>query len=89
MHTKFWWEILRERYYLEGLGIDDRIIVENILIQRMVECEMDSYDSGLGSVVDSCEHGNELLSSIKFWLFINYLGKYYILWNSLLLTLWS
>jgi hypothetical protein len=29
------------------------------------------------------------LSSIKFWLFINYLGKYYILWNSLLLTLWS
>jgi hypothetical protein len=30
VHTGFWWENKRERYYLEDLGIDEAIILKQI-----------------------------------------------------------
>jgi hypothetical protein len=45
MHTKFWWESSEERYHVEDLGIDGRI--------------MNSCGLRWSPVVGSCERGIE------------------------------
>jgi len=30
MHTEFWWESLKERNHLEGLGVEGMIILQSV-----------------------------------------------------------
>ena len=58
MHTGFWWRNLKNRDYLEDLGIDGWTILTRILVK---------YDGKLWTgfiwlrveLLDCCEHGNE------------------------------
>jgi hypothetical protein len=44
-----------------------RCRIRDLIHRNMVGCNgMDSYGSGYESLVDSCEHGNELQGFIKF-----------------------
>jgi hypothetical protein len=36
VYTGFWWEILREKYYLEVSGVNGKIILRRILRKRYV-----------------------------------------------------
>jgi hypothetical protein len=65
IHTKFWSENLKGRYYLEVLGVDGRIILEWILEKWEWRCGLASYRSGQGPQTCSCKHGNEPSSCIK------------------------
>jgi hypothetical protein len=42
-------------------------------------CELDASDSGYGPVVDTCDHGNEPVGSIKGREFLDYLSEYLLL----------
>jgi hypothetical protein len=65
MHTKVWSENLKERDHSEDLGIDGKIISEHILGNKVGRCGMDASGSGYRPVAGSCEHGNEILGSIR------------------------
>jgi hypothetical protein len=47
-------------------------------------CELDSYGSGYGLVVGSCEHGNELSGSKVGGEFLDQLTNYYLLKKTVL-----
>jgi len=53
------------------LGIDGRIILEYILGKYGERCGQDSFGSGWGPVVGSCEHVNKPLGSVKYGRFLN------------------
>jgi hypothetical protein len=53
-------EYLKERDRLEHLRLHRGIILKWILKKKNVRCGMKSSASGEGSVVGSCEHGNEI-----------------------------
>jgi hypothetical protein len=55
---------LKRRNYLEDLDIDGSIILKWIF-NSVGGCGLDSCESGKGSVMDCCEHGNDISSSIK------------------------
>lgn len=63
---------LKELDRLANLGIDGRIILKYILKTLTGSvCILDLSGSGKGPVAGSCKHGNELLDSIKLWLFLD------------------
>jgi hypothetical protein len=59
VHTKCWSDNLKGRGHSEDLDIDVKIILERIIGKYGGSCGLDTYGSGQGRVVDSCEHGNE------------------------------
>jgi hypothetical protein len=58
-------ENLKEREYLEDLGVDERIILKYILKKWIWGWGLDSSGSGQGPVLGYCEFGNEPLDSIE------------------------
>jgi len=50
---------------LEYLGVDESIILEWILWNRIETCELDPYDWRYGQMAGSCENCNEPLGSMK------------------------
>jgi hypothetical protein len=66
MLTIFWLENLKVREQLEVLDADGKIILEgNLGKWSGRECGLDAFDSGCGSVADSCENGNASWGSMK------------------------
>ena len=62
VHTGFWWEDLRERDFLEDLGLHGRIILKLILNKR---------GWGPGRVAGASECGDEPSGSIKCGKFLD------------------
>jgi len=66
MHTEFWSGKLKGRDYSRDLCLDGRIILELILKRSGIwKCGLDSSGIGYGSMMGSCEHGNEFSDSTK------------------------
>jgi hypothetical protein len=61
----FWWGNMKGRNYLEGLGVDEGIILKWVLQNNMQRCELDLSCSEQGQMVDCCERSNEPSGSIK------------------------
>jgi hypothetical protein len=57
MYTKCLSENLKRRDDSEDLGIDEKIILEWALENRVRSCGLDETGSRQGSVVGCCEHG--------------------------------
>jgi hypothetical protein len=68
---KFLSESLKGRAHIKDKGIDERIILEWILGNRVGSCAMDSSGSGYGPVAGCREHGNVPLGSIKGGKFLD------------------
>ena len=73
MYTEFWWGSLRERDHLEDLGVDGRIILRWIFRKWDVGVWTGSSYFTIGTVVGTCECGNEPLGSIKCGKFLDLL----------------
>jgi hypothetical protein len=56
VHIGFWWENLRERNYLEDLGVEGKMDNQEAGWGH----GLDSSGSGQGQLVGSCECGNIL-----------------------------
>jgi hypothetical protein len=65
MHTKFLSENLKGRDHVEDLGIHGNIILEWVLGKEGEGCELVASGLGEGTLMGSCEHGNESLGSVK------------------------
>ena len=64
--TRFWWETLKEKDYLQDVGVDGRIIFKIHLKESGEEGrEMDWSGLGQGQVAGSCEHGDGPSGTIK------------------------
>jgi len=75
IHTGFWWENLKERYYFESLGIALRLVLLIWVLKTQMERHgLDESGSIQGQVTDSCEHCNEPLGSIKCGAVCDWLG---------------
>ena len=70
MHTNFRWGHLKQRDYLENLGVNDRIILKSIL-KKKEGSELQSFTSGEAQVVDYCEQGHLGSACIKFGGFLD------------------
>jgi hypothetical protein len=58
--------VLKERHYLEDLGLDGSITLKYILRgSGMRGCRLDLCDSGWGPLAGFCQNGNEHSGSIK------------------------
>jgi len=57
LRTEFWWGNWKEGDYLEGLGVDRRVMLKYILIETGLE--LDSGDSGYGQVLGCFKCGHE------------------------------
>jgi hypothetical protein len=74
---------------LEDLNIRKNDNVKTDLREIGWDCGLDSSGSGQGPVAGSCEHGNQLSGSIKFWEFLEWLTDCWLLkkdsapWNHL------
>jgi hypothetical protein len=66
MHIGYWWESQKERDHQEEHDVCGCTILKWIL-DRMQLYGLDRCGSEQGTVDSSCEHGNELLGSIKYW----------------------
>ena len=73
VHTGFWWEDLRERYFFEDLGLHGRIILK--LILNKGDGGRDgvylAYDGGGAGGECLCECGDEPSGSIKCGEFLD------------------
>jgi hypothetical protein len=68
----FWWGNLRERGHLEDLGVDGRILLEEIL-KKLVERALTGLIwHGVGT--DSSEHSNEPVGSVNCGNFLTSCG---------------
>jgi hypothetical protein len=54
MKTRIWWEMLKEKYYYEDSGTDERKVL------KMDFGEIGWQEDALNS--DSCEHSNQTLN---------------------------
>jgi hypothetical protein len=57
--------IRQERDCLEDQGVNWRIILKKVLLNRLAGCVLDTSGSGQGPVVDCSEHRNEPAVSKK------------------------
>jgi hypothetical protein len=60
MRTKFWSGNLKGRDHSEDLGVDGEVL-ESVLGKEGGRRRLDSFGSGYGPVVGSCERGGEFL----------------------------
>jgi hypothetical protein len=56
---------MSRKQYSTDLGVDDRIILKLFLGKYSCRCGLNSTGSEQGSEVNSCEHGDKILESIK------------------------
>jgi hypothetical protein len=69
MHIGYCWESQKKRDHWgdQDVGGGGGNIKMDLKRDRMGWCALDRYGSGQGPVEGSCEHGIELLVSIKCW----------------------
>ena len=70
MYTSFWRGTLKERDHLEGLDIDERIILKVIFKKLVVWYGLDCSGCGQGQVAGSCECGNGPFGSMQYKEFL-------------------
>jgi hypothetical protein len=75
MHAGFWWVNFKERGQLEHLDTGGRIILKQILTNRMRRRELNSFGAEQKQEAGCCKYDNEPSISTKFLEFLDYLKK--------------
>jgi hypothetical protein len=71
MHESILWRNLKKRHYLEGLGVDGKIIIKQVIRKQAERVWTEFFCSEQGPMAGSCGRGNEHSGSIKCREFLN------------------